>query len=74
MIFNSLTFVVFFAVVLVLARADEHPQLATAAVQVATAQTGAGLARAAYRPDWRVELGYGHRPAFAMTAEHGRSV
>jgi len=49
----------------VLARVRSHPHLAGAAVQVAAAQTGAQLARAAYRPDWRVELGYGYRPAYS---------
>lgn len=49
----------------VLARVRSHPHLAAAAAQVAAAQTGAQLARAAYRPDWRMELGYGYRPAYA---------
>lgn len=42
-----------------------HPQLAGAAAQVAAAQTGAALAQADFKPDWRVELGYGYRPAFS---------
>lgn len=48
-----------------LERVDGHPQLAAAAAQVAAAQTGAALAQAAFKPDWRVELGYGYRPAFS---------
>ncbi|WP_370305047.1 hypothetical protein [Sinimarinibacterium flocculans] len=47
-----------------LERVRSHPQLAGASAQVAAPQTGAALARAAYKPDWRVELGYGYRPAF----------
>lgn len=48
-----------------LERARNHPQLAGAAAHVAAAQTGAALAEAGYKPDWRMELGYGYRPAFA---------
>ena len=48
-----------------LERVRLHPQLAGAAAQVAAAQTGTALARAAFKPDWRVELGYGYRPAFS---------
>lgn len=48
-----------------LERVRSHPQLAGAAAQVAAAQTGAALAQAAFKPDWRVELGYGYRPAFS---------
>lgn len=46
-------------------RVRVHPQLALAHAQVAAAQTGADLARAAYQPDWRVELGYAYRPDFS---------
>ncbi|MEC9357477.1 MAG: TolC family protein [Sinimarinibacterium flocculans] len=46
-------------------RVRAHPQLAGASAQVAAAQTGAALAQAAFKPDWRVELGYGYRPAFS---------
>lgn len=49
----------------VLERVRLHPHLAGASAQVAAAQTGAALAQAAYKPDWRVELGYGYRPAFS---------
>ncbi len=31
----------------------------------AIAQTELELARAAYKPDWRLEVGYGYRPAFS---------
>lgn len=48
-----------------LERVTLHPLLAGAAAQVAAAQTGAELAQAAYKPDWRVEMGYGYRPAFS---------
>jgi outer membrane protein, heavy metal efflux system len=48
-----------------LERARSHPHLAGAAAQVAAAQTGTDLAQSAYKPDWRVELGYGYRPAFS---------
>lgn len=51
----------------VLARLDRHPQLDGASAQVAAARTGAKLAQAGYAPDWRVELGYGYRPAYAET-------
>ncbi len=49
----------------VLDRVRAHPHLAGALAEVAAAQTDVALAKAAYRPDWRVELGYGHRPAFS---------
>lgn len=49
----------------VMDRVSRHPHLAGAAAQVAAAQTGAELAQAAYSPDWRVELGYGSRPAYS---------
>lgn len=48
-----------------LVRVRSHPQLAGAQAQVAAAETGTTLARAGYEPDWRVELGYGYRPAFS---------
>lgn len=46
-------------------RVRQHPHLAGVAAQVAAAQTSADLAQAAYKPDWRVELGYGYRPSFS---------
>lgn len=49
----------------VLERVRSHPQLAGVMAQAAAAQTGAELAQADYKPDWRVELGYGYRPAFS---------
>lgn len=49
----------------VLARISAHPQRAEAAAQLAATRTGAELARAAYRPDWRLELAYGERPAYS---------
>lgn len=48
-----------------LERVRGHPHLAGAAAKVAAAETNAELAQAAYKPDWRVELGYGYRPAFS---------
>lgn len=52
----------------VLERVRQHPHLAGAAAQVAMAQTNADLAAAAYKPDWRVEVGYGYRPEFSEMA------
>ena len=49
----------------VLERIRSHPHLAGLRVQTDAAQTGAELAQADYAPDWRVELGYGYRPAFS---------
>ncbi len=49
----------------VLARVRSHPLLAGAAAKVAAAETNAALAKAAYKPDWRLELGYANRPAFS---------
>ena len=43
----------------------DHPQLAGAAARIAAAEAGSGLARANFSPDWRVAVGYGHRPAFS---------
>lgn len=53
------------ALTAVLDRVRRHPQLAGTSAQVSAAQTDAELAQAAYKPDWRVELGYGYRPAFS---------
>ncbi|HEY1077176.1 MAG TPA: TolC family protein [Fontimonas sp.] len=49
----------------VLERVQHHPHLADAAARIAAAQTQAQLAQAGYRPDWRMEIGYGYRPEFA---------
>lgn len=49
----------------VLARVRSHPHLAGADASVAVATTNAELAQAAHRPDWRVELSYGDRPAYS---------
>ncbi len=48
----------------VLGRARQHPRLAQASAGVAAAQTQADLAKSAYQPDWRVELGYAYRPEY----------
>lgn len=48
-----------------LQRIRSHPNLAVLQVQVAAAQTGADLAQASYAPDWRLQLGYGHRQAYS---------
>lgn len=50
---------------LLLAGLDAHPELAAQRAGLARAEAGTGLARAGYRPDWRLEVGYGHRPAFS---------
>ncbi|MGH8445776.1 MAG: TolC family protein, partial [Solimonas sp.] len=42
-----------------------HPAIAALDGRIAEAQAGADLARAAYRPDWRVELGYGSRARYS---------
>lgn len=52
----------------VLERVRRHPHLAGAVAQVAAAQTNADLAAAGYKPDWRIEVGYGYRPAFSEMA------
>lgn len=52
----------------VLDRLPRHPRLALAAIDIDQARTAAALARADFQPDWRVELGYGHRPAFSDMA------
>ena len=50
---------------IVLTRVRSHPHLAGADASVAVATTNAELAQAAHRPDWRVELSYGDRPAYS---------
>ncbi|HBG31981.1 MAG TPA: hypothetical protein DDW98_15385, partial [Gammaproteobacteria bacterium] len=42
-----------------------HPLVASAMAQLAAAQTDADLAQAAYKPDWRAELGFAYRPDFS---------
>jgi outer membrane protein TolC len=44
---------------------SQHPALRTLEQQEAIARTELELAQAAYKPDWRVEVGYGYRPAFS---------
>jgi cobalt-zinc-cadmium efflux system outer membrane protein len=44
-----------------LEQARNHPELQTLARAVARSEAEVGLARAAYRPDWRVQAMYGHR-------------
>jgi cobalt-zinc-cadmium efflux system outer membrane protein len=48
-----------------LQRLRRHPHLSELRARIAAADTGTALARADYRPDWRVEVGYGYRPAFS---------
>lgn len=42
-----------------------HPHLGASAKAVEIASAEVALAKAAYQPDWSVELGYGSRPAYA---------
>lgn len=42
-----------------------HPHLGASAKAVEIASTEVALAKAAYQPDWSVELGYGYRPAYS---------
>ncbi len=49
----------------VLARVQNHPHVAGINARLTAAQTGADLAHAEYKPDWRIELGYANRPAFS---------
>lgn len=49
----------------VLERIKSHPHLAGATAQIAEAQTNADLAKAGYKPDWRMQVGYGYRPSFS---------
>lgn len=48
-----------------LARLRAHPHLNAETQRVAIAEDDVALAKQAYKPDWGVELGYGHRPDFA---------
>jgi outer membrane protein TolC len=49
----------------ILAAIREHPHLDGLERRVALARTEVALAREAYKPDWRLNLTYGHRQAFA---------
>ncbi|WP_293389158.1 TolC family protein [Nevskia sp.] len=42
-----------------------HPHVDIAAAEVEVAAADVALAKQAYRPDFSVEVGYGHRPAFS---------
>ncbi len=42
-----------------------HPHVDVAAAEVEVAAADVALAKQAYRPDFSVEVGYGHRPAFS---------
>lgn len=44
---------------------ETHPHLNTLEKQFEQAQNEVALARAAYKPDWSLELSYGARPAFS---------
>lgn len=44
---------------------EEHPAMQTLAQAEGVADADVALARQAYRPDWRLEIGYGHRPEFS---------
>tara|TARA_R110000822_G_scaffold126082_11_gene261269 strand:- start:27899 stop:29200 length:1302 start_codon:yes stop_codon:yes gene_type:complete len=48
-----------------LERIADHPLLTERFAAVAQSETGAALAQADYKPDWRVELGYAYRPNFS---------
>lgn len=46
-------------------RLHRHPHVDVAAAEVERAEAEVALARQAYRPDFNVQLGYGHRPAYS---------
>lgn len=48
-----------------LAKLRAHPHLNAETRRVAIAEDDVALAKQAYKPDWGIELGYGHRPDFA---------
>lgn len=48
-----------------LADLRRHPHVDIAAAEVDLAAVDVALAKQAYRPDFSVEVGYGHRPAFS---------
>lgn len=50
---------------MVIDRVRRHPLFMEASAEVQTARAGADLVRTEYRPDWRVEFGYGYRSAFS---------
>lgn len=43
----------------------QHPRLEVYAAEIRQADAGADVARAAYAPDWRLEVGYGSRPEYS---------
>jgi outer membrane protein, heavy metal efflux system len=45
-----------------IAALERHPHLAVQTAAVSVAQADVEVARAAYAPDWSIELAYGHRP------------
>lgn len=51
-----------------LAAREHHPHLLAGRGQVQAAQAELDLARAAYSPDWSVQLGYAYRPDFPEMA------
>lgn len=44
---------------------ERHPQVAAQDRALQVARADLDLAKADYRPDWSVQVGYGHRPEFA---------
>ncbi|NJN51284.1 MAG: TolC family protein [Gammaproteobacteria bacterium] len=48
-----------------MARVVAHPLLQVKSAEIMEAEAGALAARAAYSPDWRIEVGYGSRPEYA---------
>ncbi len=48
-----------------LERLRRHPHVDVAAASVELAAADVALAKQAYRPDFNVQLGYGHRPAYS---------
>lgn len=44
---------------------EQHPAVQTLAQAERVADAEIALARQAYRPDWRLEVGYGYRPEFS---------
>jgi outer membrane protein TolC len=47
---------------------ERHPEIEAAQLDIAAGENRVALARAEYRPDWRVELGYAWRPDFSEMA------
>jgi outer membrane protein TolC len=52
----------------VLDKLPQHPRLALAAIDIDQTRTAIALAEADFKPDWRIEVGYAHRPAFSDMA------